>query len=109
MSFNYTGFNNYRQSQLLTPFGCYSFTPILYYIFKSMATNRKFIFINDGYYHIFNRGIERRITFSNKREFERALDLLYFYQFMKTPIRYSQFIHLSSEKQNINMEAMIES
>lgn len=55
-----------------------------------MATARKIAFRNGEIYHIFNRGIERRTIFTNKREFDRAKDLIKFYKHKDIPIRYSK-------------------
>lgn len=63
-----------------------------------MASTRKITFVDDYYYHVFNRGIERRITFIDKRDYKRALDLLYFYQFISIPVRYSQYNSLPQER-----------
>ena len=49
------------------------------------------MFANDEYYHVYNRGIDRRVTFTNKREYERALELLWFYQYAIIPLRYSRY------------------
>ncbi len=38
-------------------------------------------FVNDGYYHLFNRGVEKRVIFSNERDYQRFLETLYYYQF----------------------------
>ena len=46
-----------------------------------MPTNRKFIFANDEIYHVFNRGVEKRPTFTDKREFGRGIKTLDFYRF----------------------------
>lgn len=62
-----------------------------------MATNRKLVFQNDSLYHVFNRGIERRPVFQNTREFQRALELINFYNHKDIPIRYSQFLQLPLE------------
>lgn len=62
-----------------------------------MATNRKLVFQNDSLYHVFNRGIERRPVFQNTREFQRALELINFYNHKDIPLRYSQFLQLSLE------------
>lgn len=37
--------------------------------------------VNNSYYHIFNRGVEKRIIFSNERDHQRFLETLYYYQF----------------------------
>jgi putative transposase len=53
---------------------------------------RKLVFADNEYYHVYNRGIDRRVTFTNKREYSRALDLLWFYQYATIPLRYSRYI-----------------
>lgn len=58
------------------------------------------MFANDQIYHIFNRGVERRNVFTVQREFERALDTLFFYRFSDLPMSYSKFLALSLEERN---------
>lgn len=62
-----------------------------------MPTNRNFIFANDHIYHVFNRGIEKRPTFTNRREFIRAYETLKYYRFADLPIRLSKFLILKKE------------
>ncbi|OGN32238.1 MAG: hypothetical protein A3I32_02460 [Candidatus Yanofskybacteria bacterium RIFCSPLOWO2_02_FULL_45_10] len=38
--------------------------------------NRKISFINDNYYHIYNRGIDKRIIFENDHDFKRFQESL---------------------------------
>lgn len=40
---------------------------------------RKIKFINDNYYHIYNRGVDKRKIFDNEKDFERFLDCLRFF------------------------------
>lgn len=55
-----------------------------------MTTFRK-ISLRDGeIYHVFNRGIDRRGTFTDKKEFERIQKLIKFYRHKDIPIRFSQ-------------------
>lgn len=58
-----------------------------------MSTTRKIVFANEEYYHVFNRGVDRRPTFNNIREFSRAISLIKFYRHKEIPIRYSQLIN----------------
>ena len=37
--------------------------------------------VNDNFYHIFNRGVEKRQIFLTERDYERFLQTLYYYQF----------------------------
>ncbi|MCL5784669.1 MAG: transposase [Patescibacteria group bacterium] len=55
-----------------------------------MATFRKLVFQNNEIYHVFNRGIDRRSTFNDKKEFERIQKLIKFYRHKNIPIRFSQ-------------------
>lgn len=38
-------------------------------------------FVNQNYYHIYNRGIEKRNIFSNDKDYQRFLQTLHYYQF----------------------------
>jgi putative transposase len=40
---------------------------------------RKIEFINDHYYHIFNRGVDKRAIFSSERDFSRFYESLYLF------------------------------
>ncbi len=63
-----------------------------------MPTNRKVVFANGEYYHVFNRGVEKRPTFTTKYEFLRAVDSIDFYRFGNLPIRYSKYLALNNDK-----------
>jgi len=62
-----------------------------------VPTNRKTVFANNQFYHLFNRGVERRPIFTNKWEFQRAIDTINFYQFQNTPLRYSKYLALNEK------------
>ncbi|MCR4305988.1 MAG: transposase [Candidatus Daviesbacteria bacterium] len=57
-----------------------------------MATIRKLVFRDGEIYHVFNRGMDRRTTFTEKREFERMQKLIRFYRHKDIPIRFSKVI-----------------
>ncbi|MBI4096255.1 MAG: transposase [Candidatus Levybacteria bacterium] len=59
-----------------------------------MPTNRKCIFANGEVYHIFNRGVEKRPTFTDKRELDRGIRTLDFYRFANLPLKLSKFMVL---------------
>ena len=46
------------------------------------------IFANQQIYHIFNRGVEKRTTFLDKRDYRRFLDSMDYYR-IKNPTRFS--------------------
>ncbi len=56
-------------------------------------------FIKDQIYHTFNQGIDRMPTFTGQKEYERAMDVIRFYQY-KVPIRFSIFRALNSEEKS---------
>lgn len=65
-----------------------------------MPTNRKVVFANNYYYHIFNRGIDRRNVFTDKREFYRATEALKYYRFGSIKVKLSRFLKLSGEEKS---------
>ena len=56
-----------------------------------MATTRKDVLANGEIYHVFNRGVERRIIFSDKREYQRAIDSINYYRFAEVPLKLSKY------------------
>lgn len=58
---------------------------------------RATLLVNDQIYHVFNRGIDHRSTFTNKWELERAMMVLSYYRFSTPPMRLSRFLQLSNQ------------
>lgn len=58
-------------------------------------------------YHVFNRGIDRRPLFFDRREYQRCRDVVNFYRFRKPPVKYSQF-HIWNQKQRDHVLKEIE-
>ena len=56
--------------------------------------------VTDEIYHVFNRGINRQPTFTDKREYQRAIDTLMFYRHTKLSLSLSKFLRLENERQN---------
>lgn len=48
-------------------------------------------FANDSYYHIYNRGVEKRKIFLNRRDYLRFLETLDFYRVSPQPMKLSDF------------------
>lgn len=62
-----------------------------------MPTIRKIPLVNGETYHIFNRGIDRRVTFGDSNEFLRAYESMKFYQSESPPMRISQFLRIGPD------------
>ena len=76
-----------------------------------MPTNRKVVFAIGEIYHVYNRGVEKRPTFTDKRELTRAIITLNYYRFANPPVKLSKFLVLpESERAKIikNMEEVNE-
>lgn len=71
-----------------------------------MPTNRKIVFANGEYYHVFNRGVEKRTTFINKYDFLRAAKTINYYRFKNIPLRYSKYIKLDKNKREELMKGL---
>lgn len=61
---------------------------------------RKVIFANNEVYHVFNRGVEKRPIFINKRDYYRALQTLDYYQYSGISSSLSQVLKLEKEKRD---------
>lgn len=55
-------------------------------------------FVNEHYYHIFNRGVNKQPIFNGLIDLKRFLSLIKFYSFKDYPIRFSKFLLLSSDQ-----------
>ncbi|MBI2430449.1 MAG: transposase [Candidatus Levybacteria bacterium] len=56
---------------------------------------RKIPLVNNELYHIFNRGVASQPTFLSKRDYDRALETIFYYQNSNPPIKYSRLLSLS--------------
>lgn len=55
-------------------------------------------------YHIFNKGIASQPTFLDRRDYGRALDIIFYYQNICPPFSYSRFLGLSTEERAYILE-----
>lgn len=60
-------------------------------------TYRDVEFENNHYYHIFNRGINSQTIFQDDNDYQRALELISYYKFSSSKIRFSQLIKQPKE------------
>lgn len=65
-----------------------------------MATNRKLVFATSEIYHVFNRGVDKRVVFTSKRDYQHAIDSINYYQFATVPFRFSQYLLLQVEERS---------
>ena len=52
---------------------------------------RKTVLATNEIYHVYNRGVEKRQIFLNKRDYSRFLELINYYRFANCPVKFSQF------------------
>jgi putative transposase len=61
---------------------------------------RNLIFANEEIYHVYNRGVEKRIIFKSPTDYTRAIYTMWYYRYLKPELRFSYFNNLSRlEKQ----------
>lgn len=58
---------------------------------------REIVLATDEIYHVINRGVASQPTFTDKRNYQRFLDLMFYYQNLDQPGKYSHFYSLSSD------------
>lgn len=59
---------------------------------------RKILLVNNEFYHIFNRSINKEPIFVKQRDCQRSLKTISYYMFKNPPIRLSYFLALGQEK-----------
>src|SRR3990167_10588299 len=62
---------------------------------------RKFILATGEVYHVFNRGVEKRPTFTDKREYQRAMMTLDFYRFDHPKMGLAKALQLDMESRQV--------
>ncbi len=67
---------------------------------------RKIPLVNNEIYHIFNRGVASQPTFLNKRDYERALESIFYYQNTNPPVKYSRFLKFSVNERSKLLEKL---
>lgn len=68
---------------------------------------RQTIFAKDQFYHVFNRGVEKRLIFENKRGYNRFIDTMIYYSIKNPVIRFS-FKDRLPNQQNSNFLPLVE-
>ena len=63
-------------------------------------------FVNDHFYHIYNRGVEKRTIFENRRDYSRFLKTLRYYQFAGPKPRFSKFLNNQSSKTKLDKKVV---
>lgn len=56
--------------------------------------------VENYYYHIFNRGVNKRYIFKSKHEYNRFILLLKFYNSTEYPVKFSRFTQLSLDQRS---------
>lgn len=57
---------------------------------------REIPLITNEIYHVLNRGVASQPTFQNKKDYQRAFEAIFYYQFQSPPLKYSKFLELSN-------------
>ena len=63
--------------------------------------SRKYPFVTDYYYHIFNRGVNHELIFKNKIDNIRFMNLFKFYNSVEYPIRFSNMLLSLIKERNL--------
>lgn len=68
---------------------------------------RKEPIVTGQFYHVCNRGIDKRSTFTDKREYKRAMEIVSFYHFSHLPLKLSRYLTLPNSDQIQIMKDLI--
>lgn len=72
-----------------------------------MATIRKVPLVKGQIYHVFNRSVGRQPIFSNNSSCSRFLETVIYYQYLKTPMRFSHFNRLPENLKNSALDILM--
>lgn len=61
---------------------------------------RKVPLVTDHVYHILNRGVASQPVFLTKRDYQRVMDTILYYQNQKPPLSYSHFLRLPTKQKS---------
>ncbi len=64
------------------------------------------VLANNQIYHIFNRGVDKKIVFFDKRDYSHALETINYYRFLDPPLRFSHFLQLNIKNQSVSMSQL---
>lgn len=82
----------------------YSHIGINLVILDNLRTNKLFMpvrkipLITSQIYHVFNRGVEKRKIFKDKRDYRRLIDTLNYYRYSHINLKYSDYLKLNSNE-----------
>lgn len=62
-----------------------------------MTSYRSTVLANGQFYHIYNRGVEKRTIFENKREYDHAINTIKYYRFRNLSLKFSRFLVQTTE------------
>lgn len=68
------------------------------YCYHEYMALRKTILATNEIYHVFNRGVEKRLIFLNKRDYARFIDTTSYYRFLSCPMKFSYLKKLASKE-----------
>lgn len=63
--------------------------------------------VTGQYYHVYNRGVEKRQIFNNKWNYSRAIETIKFYRLNNLPLRLSEYQDLTSEAKKVFEETVL--
>ncbi len=62
--------------------------------------------VNNQIYHVLNRGVASQPIFLNKKDYQRALETVFYYQNEDLPLSYSTFLKLSQPKREETLKKL---
>lgn len=75
-------------------------------VYAKYMPRRQEPLVTEEVYHVFNRGIDRRPTFTDKREYQRAINIMQFYRFASPTMKLSRYLSLQADIKSQFMQKM---
>lgn len=74
-----------------------------------MTTFRKFPIVTGQVYHVLNRSVAKQPIFVHDSSYLRALEIISYYQYLDTHVRFSHYIRLPEKLRNSTLDALMQS
>ena len=69
---------------------------------------RKIPLVNNEFYHVFNKGVASLPTFTNEKEYLRAIEAMDYYRNSNIPLKFTKFSNLSLKEKTKNLNKLDE-
>ncbi|MFC1627391.1 transposase, partial [Patescibacteria group bacterium] len=69
--------------------------------------SRKIPLVNQEYYHVFNRGFNKKVIFKNEKDYHRAIETIQYYQFITPSFKFSYLNRITPKQKKKLLDQLV--